>query len=97
MDYNMTVIINDPKTAEGMNSDIFLRLKVSFTHNEDDYGNGYWVMIKGEEGFENYYDLRYNKDFHASQKMTWLTSWAEAYWSGENGAYSLKGIKITRK
>ena len=97
MNYNMTALIKDPKTAEGMNSDIFIRLKVSFTHNEDDYGNGYWVMIKGDEGFENFYDLRYDKDFHANHKMAWLTEWAENYWNGENGAYILKGVKISRK
>ena len=97
MNYRMTALINDPNTEKDMNSDLFIVLRVTFTHNEGDYGNGYWVMIKGDEGFENFYDLRYDTDFHADHKMSWLTYWAENYWNGKNGAYRLKGIKITRK
>ena len=97
MKYRMTALISDPKTEEGMNSDLFIVLRVTFSHNKDDYGNGYRVMIKGDEGFENLYDLRYDTDFNANHKMTWLTEWAENYWNGENGAYQLKGIKISRK
>lgn len=97
MDYTMTVVIEDPKTEKGKNSELMLRLKVAFTHNEDDYGNGYWVMIKGDKGFENFYDLRYDKTFYTNLKMAWLTDWAEKYWNGKNGAYRLKGISITRK
>lgn len=96
MNYNMTVIIEDPKTKAGMNSDLVLPMQVSFSHNEKTYGNGYYVMIKGEHGFGQCYDLRYNKDFHAKYKIAWLADWADNYWNGENGAYRLKEITITR-
>lgn len=97
MKYTMSVIINDPNTEDGMNSDLFLRFNVEFSHDENDYGNGYYVLIKGDEGFSNYYDLRYNKDFHAAHKIAWLADWADNYWSGKDGAYKLKSIGITRE
>lgn len=97
MNYTMTVTIEDPNTELYKNSELILFLTAEFTHNEDDYGNGHWVMIKGKEGFENFYDLRYDKDFHANRKISWLADWADNYWNGENGAYRIKSIAIKRK
>ena len=101
MKYDMTVTINDPNTEKGMNSDLLFSFDVEFWCNENDYGNGYHVSIRnttaGYELNHNVYDLRYDKDFHKAHKIAWLADWSDNYWNGENGAYKLKSITITRK
>ena len=98
MNFRVVVIIEDPKTEAGKNSELMFRMTASFAHDPEQYGNGYSVKIVNEsEHYENYYDLRYDTEFNPKHAMAWLTSWASTYWNGENGAYRLKGIKITRK
>lgn len=95
MKYKMRVVIADPNTKEGMISDLMLDMTAEFAYDPKQYGNGYSLAIEGKEGFGNYYDLRYDKDFHSRHKIAYLAEWAERYWSGENGAYKLKSITIT--
>lgn len=97
MEYNMTVKIQDAKTEEGMNSTIVLKLKAQFSHDPEDYGNGHYLSIRSvDRSFENVYDLRYDKTFKKKEKMTFLMSWAENYWNGENGAYELTSCNIEK-
>lgn len=97
MNYKMTVIIRNPETEPGMNSDIVMNLTAEFSSNPDDYGNGYYVGINGEKGFGFLYDLRYNHDFNKEEKEVWLTRWAHHYWNGKNGAYEVKSLTIEKE
>lgn len=94
MNYKMTVTICDPNTQEGMTSDIVFVLNCSFAYDEDTYGNGYHLAIEGEGYSPEYYDLRYDSDFHKDRKMAYLVDWAQTYWNGKNGAYKVKSITI---
>ena len=96
MKYTMNVVIADPNTAEGMTSDLFLKLSCIFAYDPEQYGNGHWLKIKGSEGFENYIDLRYDMDFDRNNKTAYLEKWAKNYWSGENGAYYVKSLEIIK-
>lgn len=96
MKYNLTVIIQDPNTKEGMNSELVYILDVIYSHNPNTYGNGYYVYITDNEGFENCYDLRYSMDFDSDKKEAWIVDWAYKYWSGKNGAYEVKSLTISK-
>ena len=102
MKYNMNVIIKDPNTEAGMNSDLWLKLEAVFWHDPEQYGNGYQVSIGSRKDskiplYSSVYDLRYNKDFDPEHKMSWLVEWAENYWNGFNGAYKLSSISLEQK
>lgn len=97
MKYKITAIIANPKTEAGMCSDLVLKLTARFTYDANQYGNGYYVTIYGDKGFENVIDLRYDKGFNRNRKLAWLVKWAEDYWNGENGAYLLKSITVSRE
>ena len=47
MNYKMKVRITDPKTPKGMFSELFFDLECKFTYDENQYGNGHYVSIKG--------------------------------------------------
>ena len=95
MNYNMTVVIYDPNTEEGMVSDLTFELRAEFGYNPNQYGNGHSLYIEGKGFSPQCYDIRYDKDFHRNHKIEYLASWADRYWSGEKGAYKLKSITIT--
>lgn len=102
MKYTMSVIINDPNTEEGMNSDLIFLLEADFVHDAEQYGNGYQVAIGSRKDsaipfYRSIVDLRYNTDFDPDKKISWLADWADNYWSGKDGAYKLKSIGITKE
>lgn len=96
MKYEMKVTIANPDTAEGMMSDLLMKLSCIFSYDPEQYGNGHWLKIKGAEGFENYIDLRYDTDFDRNNKTAYLEKWARNYWSGKNGAYYVKSLEIIK-
>lgn len=101
MNYKMTVTIAGTKTPAGMCSDLTMNLKCRFVYNPQQYGNGYFVSIT-EEGHEDAYlgesyDLRYDKTFDRNHKEQWLEEWAKSYWSGKDGAYAVKALKIVKE
>lgn len=97
MKHKMAITIYNPETPEGMNSDLFLNLEAEFRYIKGDYGNGHWVRISGDGFSELIYDIRYDITFHRASKQEWLKKWAECYWSGKNGAYAVKSVKITKQ
>ena len=100
MKYIMNVTIYNPEAEENMCSDIFFKLECEFAKEKGSYyGNGYHVSIKGKGvPFDRLvYDLRYDTDFHAKRKEVWLTNWAHAYWSGQDGAYAVKELTIRKE
>ena len=98
MKYTMKVIIHDPETHAGMTSDLFLIIDCNFSYDPEQYGNGHYVSLSNRNlpfGRE-IIDLRYDKTFERNKKAEWLEKWARSYWSGNNGAYAVKKIEITK-
>ena len=91
MTYELNITIQHPTDKDKV---VSLHLIASFAHNPNQYGNGYSLNIKGENGFDLYYDLRYDKEFSKSTKEEYLLSWAKSYWCGTNGAYRLIQFEI---
>ena len=94
MKYWMNVVICNPNTPEGMNSDIFFKLEAEFAVDPDTYGKKTWLHIHGNHNFEAYYDLRYDNEYHRGQEKEFLEYWAHSYWSGKDGAYTVKSLEI---
>ena len=88
MEYEMKVVI----TKDG--SEKTYSFECGFSYDEEQYGNGYYVSIEGEDFYPKYFDIRYDRSFNRSNKSKWLEEWARSYWSGENGAWSIKEIDI---
>lgn len=92
MKYQMTVTIINPEN----NDEITYDLSCVFIYDAEQYGNGYYVSIKGKEFYPQYIDLRYDKAFNPENKTEYLMSWAKNYWSGKNGAYAVKSLEIVK-
>lgn len=97
MNYKMTVHITDPNTPAGMTSELMLKFNCNFAYDPDTYGKKTWLSIKSEDGgFNNYYDLRYDKNFNRDNKVGFLEYWARNYWTGKNGVWAIKSLEITK-
>lgn len=98
MIYKMKVTITDPCTKENMFSSLNFILDCKFTHNPEEYGNGYYVMItsNGDGFYGQGIDLRYDKSFDRHNKAKWLEEWAKNYWNGKNGAWAIKTLEIIK-
>lgn len=98
MNYKMIVTIADKKTPDGMCSDITMKLKCEFAYDPNTYGKKMWLRITDERRvFEQCFDLRYDTSFDPNKKEEWLEAWAKSYWSGKNGAYAIKALKIVKE
>lgn len=73
------------------------KVKVSFSCDPDDYGNGYYMYIEGEnEPFGGQgYDIRYDRRFNHSKKISYIARYFEERYDGQDGAWTLLGIKIS--
>ena len=76
-------------------------LECEFLKEENGYGNGYHLSISGKEFSAPlfpgmYYDIRYDTAFRSDEMEEYLVSWAKKYWSGKNGAWTLKSVEVTR-
>lgn len=93
--FKMTAIIADPKTNEGMISDLLIKMTCYFgEHASPQYGNGSALVLDMGESGMHFIDLRYDKDFHRGEETEYLTEWANNYWSGQDGAYKVKQLTI---
>lgn len=95
MKYTMNVKITNPEPYEGMENEIQMSLDCCFCYDENQYGNGHYVSIKGQQFYPQYIDLRYDQSFDRNNKEKWLEEWAKNYWSGKNGSYSVESLTIT--
>lgn len=93
--YKVVVDIIDPETKEGMYSGLQFNLDAEFSCNEKDYGNGYYAYVGGKGFQEMCYDLRYTK-FNPAKEEQWIKDWANGYWSGKDGAWVVRSIKIEK-
>ena len=95
MHYKMEVIIAPTKESGDLNEpERTMILDARFAKREDTYGNGHYLRITGNDGFRVSYDIRYDRDFRPNRKVTYLLDWANYYWSGKDGAWKVKSIKI---
>ena len=88
MHYGMKVIIFKDENEKEYALDCW------FSYDEEQYGNGYCVSIEGKDFYPQYLDIRYDRSFNKSNKSKWLEEWVRGYWSGKNGAWSIKEIDI---
>ena len=88
MEYEMKVVI----TKDGDEKTYIL--DCGFSYDEEQYGNGYCASVEGKGFYPKYFDIRYDRSFNRGNKSKWLEEWARSYWSGENGAWSIKEIDI---
>lgn len=94
--YNFTAVIYNPLTLRPMNSTLVLKMQAIFAYKGNDYGNKYHVLLRTTDGrFEELIDLRYDDRFDSNNKKMWIQYWANAYWTGLDGAYALKELTIT--
>ena len=96
LNYKMTVDIYDPNTPEGMFSGLRLYLFCEVFYDPDDYGNGCFVSIRGEGFTRQIFDVRFDKSFHIKEPGDWLKKWAQNYWNGVFGAWSIKRLQILK-
>lgn len=92
MNYKMKVRIIKPNTQ----NELLYILECSFSYDEEQYGNGFFLSIEGKDFSSQYFDLRYDRSFKKFEKEKWLEKWARNYWSGENGAWAIKSLEITK-
>lgn len=97
MKYKMKVTITAPETSEEMKRELQYDLDCCFCYDPDTYGKKTYLSITTEDRrFDNYYDLRYDENFHRDKKEKFLEYWAKSYWSGKNGAWTIKSLEITK-
>ena len=97
MNYKIKVIITNPNTEKDMVSELLFELDCRFHYYPDGYGKKTWLSITSEDGrFNNNYDLQYDQNFHRDKKEEFLEYWARNYWTGENGAWTIKSLEIIK-
>jgi len=86
--YHITYTLEDPTdhTIEHFQKD------VRFTTDTDNYGNGTYLRWD----YLNNYDLRYERDYNQKYEIGYLADFMDRTWNGENGAWKLVSVTITR-
>lgn len=71
-------------------------VKVSFSYDDEDYGNGYYMAVKGKcEPFGiSVYDIRYETDFNPDEKMAYIVSCYQSRYPGRGRKWKLLSISI---
>ena len=90
--YVMLVTISNPEDCKEKT----YSLSCVFFYDEEQYGNGYYVSISGENYYPQYIDLRYDKSFNRYKKEEYLEAWARGSWTGENGSWVIKKLEIAK-
>lgn len=89
MKYQMNIEISNEKEQKVVK----FNLDCYFSHDENTYGNGWFLKIKGDNFSPMCFDLRYDTSFKVNHKEKWLQNWAENYWNGDCN-YTLTSCKI---
>lgn len=69
---------------------------VEFLEHPNPYGNGMIMVCENHKaGYTDYnYDIRYDMDYDKDNEMSYIISWVNHMWSGNNGSYKAKEITI---
>lgn len=91
--YDIDVKIANPNNITEVKQ---LFLRAQFHHKQGDYGNGYYLSVKGrqETKFESLFDIRYD-NFSLDNPELFLLNWIYNNWSGKNGSYDIVSLKIS--
>lgn len=89
--YIVELILENPKD---ITKQVEAILTFDFSCNETDYGNGYHVSIKSYTEINRIIDLRYDRNFHPTNKVPWIVKWLYDTWSGKKGSWSIKEFTI---
>lgn len=63
---------------------------------EANYGNqcGMSVTSRDDKGWQQLYDIRYDKDFHKDNPVPYIINWAFNYWTGKNGSWKIVSFTL---
>lgn len=88
MKYNYTL------TLERDGEKINYNPEVEFSYNEDDYGNGCYMVVENC-GFDflNLFDCRYDRRLDRKKLNEYFPIFARDKWTGENGSAKLIHIE----
>ena len=88
--YNLTYSVT--RNGEAMT----IKGRVSFSHDPEQYGNGYGMYIQTpEEAFGGQgYDIRYNRDFDPENMIGFIVNWFAARYNGKGQRWTLTGIRV---
>ena len=89
--YIVELILQNP---EVVNQQTEVELTFYFICNEKDYGNGYYASIEDYTETNTVIDLRYDRNFHPTNKVPWIVKWLYDKWSGKKGSWSIKEFTI---
>lgn len=93
--YNLKVSIHHPEKAEMKYTYEYI---VNFFKDEKGYGNKSYMQLAHTDGTPfNYFDLRYNNAYDPNYQISFIALWADTYWSGNDGAWVLDGLVISRR
>lgn len=73
-----------------------LKLIVKLAKSNSGYGNDTYMLVKSRDSgsFEQYYDIRYDKEFNKNKPEVFIINWVYNFWSGENGSWNIIGCSI---
>lgn len=93
MKYKINLTIEHPNRKEQSQKTLYSY----FSHNDDDYGNGWYLSIigRGNCSIDWCIDLRY-KSFNPCKAIEFLESLCRDYWTGKDGAWRIVDLSITK-
>ena len=71
-----------------------MNYNVWFSYDPDQYGNGTMMICKKKDSRTEYYDIRYNRDYHKNEQMQFILNWVLNTWSGERGSWRATEVSI---
>lgn len=89
--YIVELILQNPQNETQLEE---VELDFCFACNEKDYGNGYYASIEDYTEEAIIIDLRYDRNFHPTNKVPWIVKWLYDRWSGKKGSWSIKEFTI---
>lgn len=93
MHYKMKVVICHPENTAKERT---YNIDCVFIYDPSTYGNGHWLGLFFDNGSEYYEDLRYFTEVPISNKIGVLAWWANAHWTGKDGAFAVKSLEISK-
>ena len=87
-DMTYAVNVHLTRNGESYNFDA----QISFAHDPDTYGNGFYMGIKSKEeafGLQSY-DIRYDKDFNKDFPIEYIVSFYSRRFDGKETEYDTK-------
>lgn len=95
MRFNLYITIVNPENSKQTRK---LELTATFGKSNSGYGNDTYLTVKSmyAGNFEQMIDIRYDKSFDAEAPEVYVANWVYNYWSGKNGSWDVKELKIIR-